>query len=57
MCFSSLLGGITQGWYCYDLQGAQKNTSGHIALVDKANTYHTGTIPSNLPCKVGGKNQ
>lgn len=45
---------VPQGWHCYDLQGTRKNPNGHIALVDKENVYHTGTVLSHIPLKREG---
>lgn len=45
---------VPQGWYCYDLRGTRNEPNGHIALVDRENVFHTGTVLSPCPLKRRG---
>lgn len=42
---------VPDGWYCYDMQGTDRDLAAHAALVDYAAFGHSGTVLSPEPLK------
>lgn len=37
---------VPNGWFCYDLRGSEKKPQTPVALVNKTNVFHVGSILS-----------
>ena len=42
---------VPDGWYCYDMQGTDRDPAAHAALVDYAVFNHSGAVLSPAPLK------